>query len=306
MDLKELETFRAVAELGSLTKASGRLHTAQPALSRQIKLLEAELRTSLFVRDGRGMRLTPAGEMLFERTRGLQRDVDRLRDDMRSFSGSPSGRVHLGLVPTVSAQVAGTVARRVLTELPGVSLVMSESYTGHLIDWLHRGQLDLSVLYGPSGSLPMPTESFGNEELVAITARGGHLANLEEIELTALLSKPLALPSPSHGLRRIIADAAERANAPMNVVIEADSFRLLLEIAAQGLGITVLPISAARSEVEAGILELTRIIHPTLHREVVMAWPGNETPSIAATAVSAILRDEVAKIFTKTLESQIK
>ncbi|MFJ5956378.1 LysR family transcriptional regulator [Paenarthrobacter sp. NPDC092416] len=299
MDLKELQTFRAVAELGSVTKASGRLHIAQPALSRQIKLLEAELRNSLFFRDGRGMRLTPAGQMLFERTAELQRDVDRLRDDLRSFTGAPTGHVHLGLVPTVSAQVSGTLARRVLSELPGVSLVLSESYTGHLVDWLHRGQLDLAVLYGPGDSLLMPTESFGNEELVAITASGGRLANVEEVELTALLGEPLALPSASHGVRRIISDAAERVNAPMNVVIEADSFRILLEIAAQGLGITVLPISAVRSEVKAGALEQARIIHPSLHREVVMAWPGGGTPSIAATAVSAILREEVAKIFTQ-------
>ncbi|MFJ6535204.1 LysR family transcriptional regulator [Paenarthrobacter sp. NPDC091711] len=300
MDLKELQTFRAVAELGSVTKASDRLHIAQPALSRQIKVLEAELRNALFFRDGRGMRLTPAGELLFERTTELQRDVDRLRDDLRSFTGAPTGHVHVGLVPTVSAQVAGTVARRVLAEFPGVSLVMSESYTGHLVDWLHRGQLDLAVLYGPGDSLQMPTESFGNEELVAIADKGGRLANLAEVELKALVSEPLALPSASHGVRRIIADAAERANAPMNVVIEADSFRILLEIAAQGLGITVLPISAVRAEVAAGVLEQARIIHPALHREVVMAWAGKGTPSIAATAVSAILRDEVAKIFAQT------
>ena len=70
MDLKQLRTFRAVAELGSLSKAADRLRAAQPALSRHIKLLEHELRVELFVRNGRGMLLTSAGRMLLDRTTG--------------------------------------------------------------------------------------------------------------------------------------------------------------------------------------------------------------------------------------------
>ena len=76
MDLKQLRTFRAVAELGSLSKAADRLRAAQPALSRHIKLLEHELRVELFVRNGRGMLLTSAGRMLLDRTTGLIRQIE--------------------------------------------------------------------------------------------------------------------------------------------------------------------------------------------------------------------------------------
>ncbi|TDL39642.1 LysR family transcriptional regulator [Arthrobacter nitrophenolicus] len=297
MDLRELQTFRAVAEMGSLTRASDRLHIAQPALSRQIRLLEAELRTALFTRDGRGMRLTPAGEVLLERSAGLMRDVDRMRDDLRSFLGAPTGYVHVGLLPTVSAMVSGAVARRVLHELPAVTLRMSESYSGHLVDWLHRGDLDVAVLYGPSEALHMPTQSLGHESLVAVAASGEHLGNLAEMELSRLLAEPLALPSANHGIRRIIDDAAERAKYPVRVLMEADSFRILVNVAVQGLAVTVLPKSAVRREIEAGTLTTARIVSPALDREVIMAWAGNGPPSVAASAVTSILREEVLSAF---------
>ncbi|MFJ4208017.1 LysR family transcriptional regulator [Paenarthrobacter sp. NPDC089675] len=296
LDLRELQTFRVVAEMGSLTKASDYLHVAQPALSRQVKLLEKELRTALFTRDGRGMRLTPAGELLFERTAGLIRDVDRLRDDLRSFSSEPTGHVHLGMMPTVSTLVAASVARRVLLDLPGVQLRMSESYTGHLVEWLHRGQLDVAILYGPSAGLHLPSESLGKEDLVAVAAAGGVLSDRSHVTLEWLLAHPLALPSESHGLRRIIEDAALEVHRPVKVALEADSFRILVDLAVQGLCLTVLPLSAVRSEVEAGVLETARVESPGLNREVVMAWAGNGSPSVAAAAVSTVLREEVARI----------
>ena len=102
MDFRQLRTFSCVAELGSLSKASDTLRVAQPALSRQIKLLEHELRTELFTRNGRGMVLTEAGRLLLARTSGIVRQIDQIRDDIQSAKGPPSGQVVLGLVPTVS------------------------------------------------------------------------------------------------------------------------------------------------------------------------------------------------------------
>jgi LysR family nitrogen assimilation transcriptional regulator len=118
MDLRQLRTFRSVAELGSLSKASDRLRVAQPALSRQIKLLEHELRVELFTRNGRGMVLTSAGQLLLDRTTGLVRQIEQVRDDLQSAGGRPSGRVVLGLVPTVSCVLSARFGRRVIETLP--------------------------------------------------------------------------------------------------------------------------------------------------------------------------------------------
>jgi DNA-binding transcriptional LysR family regulator len=143
MDLRQLRTFQAVAEFGSLSKASDRLHVAEPALSRQIKLLEHDLQTKLFNRNGRGMMLTDGGHLLLKKIGGLLRQIDQVKDDLLSLTGTPSGTVALGIVPTASCVLAGRLAQRVATELPKVALRLVESYGGHLVEWLHRSEIDL-------------------------------------------------------------------------------------------------------------------------------------------------------------------
>ena len=183
MDLKQLRTFRAVAELGSLSKAADRLRAAQPALSRHIKLLEHELRVELFVSNGRGMLLTSAGRMLLDRTTGLIRQIEQVSDDLKSANGTPSGRVILGMVPTVSAVLSGRFARRVLTEFPDVSLRIVESYGGHLVEWLHRGEMDLAIIYGPAVDLHLQVQSIGREDIVAVGPPGSGLNKRKQVDL---------------------------------------------------------------------------------------------------------------------------
>src|SRR6266705_1627708 len=122
MDFRQLRTFSCVAELGSLSKASDTLRVAQPALSRQIKLLEHELRVELLAR-----------------TSGIVRQIDQIRDDIQSAKGPPSGQVVLGLVPTVSCVLSARFARRCVEKFPAISLRIVESYSGHIVEWLHRG-----------------------------------------------------------------------------------------------------------------------------------------------------------------------
>src|SRR6202007_1054414 len=153
MDFRQLRTFSCVAELGSLSKASDTLRIAQPALSRQIKLLEHDLRAELFTRNGRGMVLTEAGRLLLARTSGIVRQIDQIRDDIQSHAGAPTGRGGLGLGAPVSCVRSARRARRSVESYPGISLRIVESYSGHLIEWLHRGEMDLAVIYGPSADL---------------------------------------------------------------------------------------------------------------------------------------------------------
>src|SRR5260370_11679257 len=200
MDLKQLRTFRAVAELGSLSKAADRLRSAQPALSRHIKLLEHELRVELFVRNGRGMLLTSAGHMLLDRTTGLIRQIEQVRDDLQSAKGSPSGRVILGLVPTVSAVFSGRLARRVISEFPDISLRIVESYGGHLVEWLHRGEMDLAITYGPAVDLHLTAQSIGYEEIAVGGPPGSGLSARKQDGLDWLLNQEHILPMIAHSL----------------------------------------------------------------------------------------------------------
>jgi len=102
MDLKQLEYFVRVAELGSFTRAAHVLNIAQPALSRQVRLLEVELRQNLLVRNGRGAIPTEAGKLLLDHGRGILHQVERAREDLGRVRGALAGRVAIGLPPTLA------------------------------------------------------------------------------------------------------------------------------------------------------------------------------------------------------------
>lgn len=293
MDLRQLRTFRSVAELGSLSKASDRLRIAQPALSRQIKLLEHELRVPLFTRNGRGMALTEAGRFLLMRVGGIVRQLEQVKDDIASMAGSPSGEVVLGMVPTISALLAARLARQVIRDIPTVSLRIVEGYGGHLVDWLHRGEIDLAVTYGPAADLHLRTETLASEELLVIGPAGCGLHQRGEVAFEWLAQQKLVLPSKSHGLRALIDAAAARTHITLNILLEADSFRVLVDIIVDGLGYTLLPRSAVPLELEQRQLESARLVKPSISRELVLAFPNGQTSSIAAHAITALVRSDL-------------
>jgi DNA-binding transcriptional LysR family regulator len=293
MDFRQLRTFSCVAELGSLSKASDTLRVAQPALSRQIKLLEHELRATLFTRNGRGMVLTDAGRLLLARTSGIVRQIDQIRDDIQSAQGPPSGYVVLGLVPTVSCVLSARFARRCVETFPGISLRIVESYSGHLVEWLHRGEMNLAILYGRSADLHLTVQSLGRDSIVAVGPRGCGLARKKSIDIGWLLRQRLVLPSHSHGLRALIEHAAAQRRIKLNVQLEADSFRVLTSLVEEGLGFALLPPSSVHGEVADGRLETAAVSKP-MTRELIIASPIDRPVSTATVAVTALLREEVA------------
>jgi DNA-binding transcriptional LysR family regulator len=301
MDLKQLRTFRAVAELGSLSKAADRLRAAQPALSRHIKLLEHELRVELFVRNGRGMLLTSAGRLLLDRTAGLVRQIEQVRDDIQSASGRPSGRVILGLVPTVSAVLSGRLARRVVTDFPEISLRIVESYGGHLVEWLHRGEMDLAITYGPAVDLHLSVQLIGHEDIAVVGPPGSGLNKRKQVDLKWLVKQNLILPSLSHGLRALLEKAVAREKLTLNALIEADSYRAQISLMEEGLGYTLLPPSAIRAELAARRLEMAALVSPSVSRELILASPVAHPPSIATTTLTTLIASEIERLSTEGL-----
>ena len=118
MDIRQLRTFATLAETGSLGKTADRLRVAQPALSRQIRLLEEDIGLPLFNRHSRGMQITEAGKELLVRVSGLIRQLDQALKEVRELKTAVSGAVAIGLIPSVSSILGGRLGQRVATELP--------------------------------------------------------------------------------------------------------------------------------------------------------------------------------------------
>jgi LysR family nitrogen assimilation transcriptional regulator len=171
MDLKQLEYFVHVAEFGSFTRSSRYLRVAQPALSRQVRALEVELRQTLFERNGRGVTLTEAGQRLLEHARGIALQVQRARLDLEQQRGALSGRLVIGLPPSVSRTLAGALVRAFRERFPMASFGIVEGLSDHLLEWLNVGRVDFALVYSALAGAAVELTPLQVEKLYLVAAR---------------------------------------------------------------------------------------------------------------------------------------
>lgn len=292
MDLRQLTTFVTVAELGSLARASEKLRTAQPALSRQIALLEQELKVALFRRHGRGMVLTREGEMLRGRAGAILRQVEEARADITEAAGAVRGRVVFGMPPTVGDVLAERLIERFLALHPDVTLRVVTGFSGYLLDWLHAGEVDIAVLYDPAHAAKVHLAPLLEETLHFVAP--GPPGDAAPVRFAEVAARRLVLPGPQHGLRALLDREARRRGLSLDVAIEAESLHVQKRLVQRGLGCTVLPLPSVHAEVAAGLLRTAPIIHPRLARRLVVAEPIGRQPSNAVRRFGEVLRSEVA------------
>lgn len=296
MDIKQLKTFICVAETGSLSAASDRLRLAQPALSRQIKLLEHKTGAQLFHRTVKGMTLTESGEKLLSRVSGIIRQLEQAVDEVRSSSESITGNVAIGLMPSINSVLAVRLIEKVKSELPQVTLRIVEGYSGHLIEWLHRGDLDISFLYGPAHDLHLRCTGLLYENIALISAPG-KLNNLgREIQLSDIAHLPIVLPSRPHGIRILVDNAVAKAGVKLNVEISGDAFEVLKSLVKTGNYHAFIPLSAVNEDIREGTLEARTFISPNIKRQLVLAMAPDRKNTRAAQATLKIITSEIEKM----------
>jgi LysR family nitrogen assimilation transcriptional regulator len=282
MDLRQLRYFVRIVDLGSLSKAAGDLYVAQPALSRQVAALEAELKTPLLVRSVRGVTPTDAGAALYRQAQGILRQLSRIPEEVRSAGGLPAGIVSVGLPYSVSNVLTATLVKAVRERLPAVRIFVTEAVSGVLEEQLTGGRLDIGMLYeterraGGIDERPVLVE-----ELFLVSAGKGK--RVGEIALAEALKRPFILPGRNNATRRIVEKAAARAGLGFEVIAEVDSASTIRGMVAAGLGVSVMSRSALHPEGAGPKLLIQRIVRPTLSRALnVCASRGTQTRATAA------------------------
>jgi LysR family transcriptional regulator, nitrogen assimilation regulatory protein len=293
MDLRQLRTFVHVAELGSLSKAADRLRIAQPALSRQMRILEHELKVPLFTRHGRGMVLTSSGEMLLARVAAVLRDLEAARADVAAESGVVSGQVVLGTPPSVGDVLSARLVERFLGLHPNVFIRIVPAFSGYLLDWLQRGEIDLAVMYEPEARQNLRIEPLITENLFLVGKVEPKPVRKRQVQLAKVLERRLILPSPQHGLRKLVERAARKLDRTLDIVVEADSLQTMKDLVTRGLGWTILPFASVHREVSEGRLSAVPISTPQLTRTLVIAESLSRQTSRAARLFRETLRAEV-------------
>jgi len=274
MDLKQLEYFVRVAELGSFTRAAVELEVAQPALSRQVRLLEVELRQTLLVRNGRGAVPTEAGQVLLEHGRGILHQVRRAREDLGRLRGGLSGRVALGLPSSVARVLAVPLIRAFRSEMPDAKLSISEALSAGLQDGLTSGRLDIAVLYNAQPSRELDVTPLIEEDLLLVRARPPGLHEDPPpgpVALNEVANVPLVIPSRPNAIRMHVESALAEIGAKPNVALEIDGVTAILDLVLDGAGCAILSRNALLNSQRPSAYTARQIGEPPLRIQLSLA-----------------------------------
>jgi LysR family nitrogen assimilation transcriptional regulator len=272
MEIRRLRYFVRVAEDGSLTKAAGVLRVAQPALTRQSRLLEKEIGVALFNRTPRGMQLTEEGEYLRASVVGPLRAMELALQNVRSLSPRIEGNFAIGMPSSLGDILAAPLVLRMSTDFPNIKLRIMEGITGSLIDWLHRGMLDFALLEEESRDERLTDQEIIRERLMLVGAAGSSVDPQRAVTFEKVTQLPLILPTHHLGIRGVFNDALAKLRATADVRFEADSCKLVKELVATGMGYALLPFSYFRREHETGTLRYSPIIKPSLRLPIFLSY----------------------------------
>jgi LysR family nitrogen assimilation transcriptional regulator len=272
MDLKQLDYFVHVADASSFSKAAQLLSVAQPALSRQIRALEVELRQALFLRNGRGVTLTAPGARLLAHARGILQQVERARAELDESRNVPVGRVALGVPPSVSRVLSGPLVAEFRTRFPRADISIAEGLTVHILEWLAMGRVDLGIVYNPPASPAVELQPFVEQQLFLIgPGRRRPSDRAASVELRQIPKYPLIIPSRPHTLRMLVDSRLSALGLKPTIALEIDGIRAILDLVQRGHGYAVLPKHALIEAGASAKLAARPIVHPALRSVMAVA-----------------------------------
>jgi LysR family transcriptional regulator, nitrogen assimilation regulatory protein len=298
MEFRQLERFLAIAENDSISRASSILGIAQPALSRQIRQLEAELGAQLFYRHGRGIRLTEAGAAFRSTITPLVSKLLRARSDFTAGSGVVAGSLHVAMPPTMSQVIGPRVVQVFLARFPKVKLQISEGFSGYVNEWMVAGRVDMAIINKGRRSPATHMDPLLTVDLFFLSHRD--ILNVdtlgrETITLGRLAKIPLILPGKDHGLRRELDTAARKQDAELKLIVEVDSLAALKELVRAKVGPTVLPHGTVINEAIDPAFVVRRVVKPEVTMKFMIAYSVNRPVTPAMRELATMIRAEVRK-----------
>jgi LysR family transcriptional regulator, nitrogen assimilation regulatory protein len=294
MNLKQLEYFVSVAELGSFSKAAVVLDIAQPALSRQVRALEIDLRETLLLRNGRGVTLTQAGQRLFEHSVAILQQVAQAREDMGASRDEPAGRITIGLPPTISRQITLPLIDGFKRQLPKARLAIVEGLSSHVVEWITSGRVDIGLLYNPEAPPGLEVRPLLEERLYLVQAAGAaKRPNTQSLPLAELGAFPLVVPERAHVIRRLLESQATLVGLRLNIAWEVSSIAAIIDLVCAGYGHAVLTASAVAASGRADQLSVRPLVDPPLVSVLCLATSAHKRATPLTRHATQLLVDLV-------------
>ena len=287
MDLRTLRYFVTVAEELNITKAADKLSMSQPPLSFQMKALEKELETELFIRGKRHLQLTESGRLLYRHAKEILNLAEKTSSEIRSMSNGISGTISIGLVEGSAPNIAASWIAEFMKRYPGISFKIMDGNSDELIEKLRSGLVNLAVITSPCDQTLLNSFKVGQEKIHAFMSSENPLAKIpgNTICLSDLKDQPLIVPS-----RQAIVDMIykwfKEIKAEPKIVCKMDNYLDVAALAGKNIGISIFPKTSYIFNPQIITKEITeseRII------EYLFVWlKGKPLPSIDETFIDYV------------------
>lgn len=263
LNIRQLRYFAKVVEAGSITRAAELLYVAQPALSLSIRQLEEAVGVQLLHRHSRGVDATPAGELLYSRTRTLFSYLDQMQGDVSRFGKEPRTLLTLGM-PSSLVMLAGTEALLTArTQLPNISISLREDPSFVLVDAVENKEIDIAFAYSVSERPGIQLIPVMREELLLVT-RTDQAPPEEIVTLEQAINRDLAAGGKRDAGRCAMEHAAGEHGLECEIIYEMQSIAGIREAMLRGMAASILPYGSVAREVSSGELAIRRIDDPLM------------------------------------------
>ncbi|MBI4455987.1 MAG: LysR family transcriptional regulator [Acidobacteria bacterium] len=291
MDLRQLEVLKAIAETGSFTGAGDKLHVSQSAVSRQVLLLEEELQEPIFLRVGRRIRITTAGEALLQLSNRVFQDLKETVAVISDSKESLSGTLRLVGGMTVCLYVFPVLLKEFRRIHPNVEINVTAGVSEKFIGDLRSGSADLGLLTLPIGQPDFVTLPVLKEELLLVTAPNHALSRRKKITPQDLVRQQFVLFEAGSNTRRALDEFFVKEQIRPKVVMDTENVEIIKAMVHSGLGISIIPYQAVARELRNGRFFCSRIEGHKLFRETGWVYlRSNPVPRMVQEVLSVFQR----------------
>jgi len=293
MELRQLRYFISVANHRSFTKTSEKLYIAQPALSRHILLLEEELGVKLLLRTPRGVETTEAGRIFKEKAEFALSYLAEIKNSLSETSSEPTGRLVVGLPPSLAAQLAPRLMQECARRYPRLKLHIVEGLSVFLTEWLDHLRIDIAALtdYGAIPGIDFHTELEEDLYFVGTPERLGRKSGT--VSPAEVERHPMII---THGFKMLAESWFAGKDIDPNFVMELDSIGIVREMLLGGAYCSIMPFSMVHQDVAQGRLVALKFEEPRVIRRIVTGMKTNRARSVSLLAVEALIQEEIARL----------
>lgn len=250
----ELGFFRLVVDAGSIAAAAVAGGCDASTISRRITQLEKSVGTRLFSRSGRGVKLTPQGEILLNYARQIGALIDSAIAEISMTNQNGPARIRIAAQPTIAKVMFGELFHAIHARYPSCQIHFTEALASKILADLQSGDIDIAILYKPESPNSLSYEPLLFEQLYLLTPTDSEVT-AEQVRITELAGIPLILPSTHHGLRVLLQTMATKRGYAIDIALECDSsIAVTLDLVKKKCGCTIKPLVGAEADIAAGLV----------------------------------------------------